>query len=145
MVQRRIPEAIRLINESGYLAVVATNQPVVARGELSFSGLDEIHNKMETLLGLKGAYLDEIYFCPHHPDKGFKGEVSELKIECECRKPKPGMFIKAAEDFNIDLAQSWVIGDGDIDIEAGVSAGCKTIKIERDGNLLDAVRKVIYE
>ena len=122
-------EAIKKINNSGYLAIVVTNQPVIARGEVTFKQLDEIHNKMETLLGQEGAYLDAIYFCPHHPDKGFEGEVPELKIDCNCRKPKPGMLLKAAEDFNIDLKGSWMAGDGKNDILAGKNAGCKTVLI----------------
>lgn len=122
-----VAAAIRKINESGYLAVVVTNQPVIARGEVSFEELEEIHNKMETLLGKEGAYLDAIYYCPHHPHKGYEGERPELKIECDCRKPKPGMLFKAAEDFNIDLSQSWMIGDGENDVKAGINAGCKTV------------------
>jgi D-glycero-D-manno-heptose 1,7-bisphosphate phosphatase len=124
-----VPEAIREINEKGFLAIVVTNQPVIARGEATYKQLQEIHNKMETLLGLKGAYLDGIYFCPHHPHKGYEGEVPELKIECDCRKPKPGLILKAARDFNIDLSQSWIIGDGENDIRAGKAAGCKTTLI----------------
>lgn len=118
-------ENIRRINESGYLAVIVTNQPVVARGELSFSELREIFDKMETLLGKEGAYLDAIYFCPHHPHRGFAGERPELKIECECRKPKPGMLLDAARDYNIDLSESVMIGDSECDIKAGMAAGCK--------------------
>ena len=130
-----VAEAIRKINESGYLAIVVTNQPVIARGEVSFEELEEIHNKMETLLGKEGAYLDAIYYCPHHPHKGYEGERSELKIECECRKPKPGMLFKAAEDFSIDLSQSWMIGDGENDVKAGINAGCKTVLLsENDEN-----------
>lgn len=124
-----VAEAIRLINSSGYLAIVVTNQPVIARGEVSYEKLQLIHNKMETLLGAEGAYLDAIYFCPHHPCKGYEGEIEALKFECECRKPKPGMLLKAAEDFNIDLSQSWVIGDGENDIKAGKAAGCKAALI----------------
>lgn len=124
-----VAEAICKINESGYLAIVVTNQPVIARGEVSISELENIHNKMETLLGKEGAYLDAIYYCPHHPHKGYEGEVPELKFDCECRKPKPGMLLKAAEDFNIDLSLSWMIGDGENDIKAGNSAGCKTTLI----------------
>lgn len=119
-------DAIKKINASGYLAIVITNQPVIARGEVSFEELERIHNKMETLLGKKGAYLDAIYFCPHHPHKGYEGERPELKFDCDCRKPKPGMLLKAAQDFNIDLAQSWMIGDGENDIRAGQNAGCQT-------------------
>lgn len=123
-------EAIKLINSSGYLAVVVTNQPVIARGEVTWKELEEIHNKMETELGKQGAYLDAIYFCPHHPHSGYDGEIKELKVDCDCRKPKPGMLIKASEDFNIDLDKSWMIGDSDSDIQAGEAAGCKNVKIE---------------
>ena len=124
-----VASVIKKINSSGYLAIVVTNQPVIARGEVTFEQLDEIHNKMETLLGQEGAYLDGLYFCPHHPDKGFEGEVPELKFDCDCRKPKPGMLLKAAEDFNIDLNQSWMVGDGKNDIQAGKNAGCHTALI----------------
>ncbi len=122
-------EAIKRINDSGCLAIVVTNQPVIARGEVSYCELQEIHNKMETLLGQKGAYLDGIYFCPHHPHKGYAGEIPELKIDCACRKPKPGMLLQAAEDFNIDLSRSWMIGDSENDIMAGIAAGCRTGRI----------------
>ena len=98
----------------------------------TFDELEEIHNKMETLLGKEGAYLDAIYYCPHHPHKGYEGERPELKIECKCRKPKPGMLLKAAEEFNIDLSQSWMIGDGENDVIAGINAGCKTVLLSDD-------------
>ncbi len=124
-----VSDAIRKINLSGYLAIVVTNQPVIARGEVSFNELRVIHNKMETLLGHEGAFIDKIYFCPHHPHNGFEGEVPELKVECNCRKPKPGMLLQAAKDFNIDLSRSWMIGDGKNDIEAGKTAGCLTALI----------------
>lgn len=122
----RVADAIKKINASGYLAIVITNQPVIARGEVTFAQLREIHNKMETLLGLEGAYLDGVYFCPHHPHRGFAGEIPELKIPCECRKPEPGMLLKAADDFNIDLQTSWMVGDGQVDVESGQAAGCQT-------------------
>lgn len=124
-----VSEAIKEINFSGYLAIVVTNQPVIARGEASFEELNEIHNKMETLLGKGGAYIDGLYFCPHHPHKGYEGERAELKIKCECRKPNPGMILKAAEDFNVDLRKSFMVGDGENDILAGKKAGCKTALI----------------
>ena len=120
-----VAEAIKRINALGYLCIVITNQPVIARGEVTVSQLDEIHNKMETLLGLEGAYIDGLYYCPHHPHKGFEGEIPELKFDCECRKPKPGMILKAAKDFNINLSESWMVGDGENDIKAGKNAGCK--------------------
>ena len=135
-------EAIRKINESGYLAIVVTNQPVIARDEVSFDELEEIHNKMETLLGKEGAYLDAIYYCPHHPHKGYDGERPELKIDCDCRKPKPGMLLKAASDFNIDLSQSWMVGDGENDIKAGINAGCKTALIGNGKENLDQMMTV---
>ena len=124
-----VADAIKKINVFGYLAIVITNQPVIARGEVSFEELEVIHNKMETLLGKEGAYLDAIYYCPHHPHKGYEGERPELKFDCDCRKPKPGMLLKAANDFNIDLSRSWMIGDGEIDIKAGINAGCQTALI----------------
>lgn len=144
-------EAIRKINLSGYLAIVVTNQPVIARGEVTVDGLQQIHNKMETMLGKEGAYLDGVYYCPHHPDKGFAGEVEELKIVCECRKPKAGLLLQAAKDFNIDLSQSWMIGDSENDVLAGKNAGCKTALLgETDygqnlqvTSLLDFVKEIL--
>lgn len=130
-----VPCAIGKINQSEYLAIVITNQPVVARGEVSVPELDMIHNKMETLLGNYGAYLDAVYYCPHHPHKGYDGERPEYKINCDCRKPKPGMLLKAAADFNIDLGQSWMIGDGENDVLAGIAAGCKTVLISDEKDI----------
>lgn len=121
-----VSEAIKLINESGYLAIVVTNQPVIARGEVTFEELKQIHNKMETLLGEEGAYVDAIYFCPHHPDRGYLNEIPELKCNCNCRKPHSGMLFQAAEDYNIDLSRSWMVGDSENDIRAGKGAGCST-------------------
>ncbi|MBR4909811.1 MAG: HAD-IIIA family hydrolase [Clostridia bacterium] len=119
--------AIRRINESEYLAVCITNQPVVARGEVTFAELEEINNKMHTLLGNEGAYLNGIYYCPHHPDKGFEGEVKELKFDCDCRKPKTGLIKAAAKRFNIDLENSYFVGDTYTDVLTGINAGTKTI------------------
>lgn len=143
-------EAIRRINESNYLAIVATNQPVIARGEVTEEALEEIHCKMETLLGREGAYLDAVYVCPHHPDRGFAGERPEYKINCSCRKPKPGLLYRAADKFNIDLSQSWMIGDSEQDILCGRNAGCKTAFIGEDPradicgkDLLDCVLQIL--
>lgn len=133
-------EALKCINSSEYLAIVITNQPVIARGECSVQELEEIHNKLETLLGKEGAYIDALYYCPHHPDKGFEGERPEYKIECGCRKPKPGMLLKAAEDYNIDLSQSIMIGDGKNDMEAGKAVGCQTILVDEQNTLLSVVK-----
>ena len=129
-----VADAIKKINALGYLAIVITNQPVIARGEISWDQLEEIHNKMETELGKEGAYLDRIYFCPHHPHKGYDGEIVELKIECDCRKPKPGMILKASKDFNVDLSQSYMLGDSENDIKAGIAAGCKSILLNGLGS-----------
>lgn len=140
-----VTDAIKKINSSGYLCIIVTNQPVIARGEVSFSQLEEIHKKMETELGLSGAYIDGVYYCPHHPHKGYEGEVTELKVECECRKPKPGMLLRAAKDFNIDLEQSFMVGDSENDVEAGIAAGCKSILIGNDGDFgqIDTVNSVL--
>lgn len=138
-----VAKAIKKINESGYLAIVVTNQPVIARGEVTIEELKEIHNKMETLLGNEGAYLDAIYYCPHHPDKGFEGERIEYKIDCDCRKPKPGLLIKAAKDFNIDLSKSYMIGDGENDILCGKNAGCMTKLIDNRNSLKTIINCII--
>ena len=121
-----VADQIKAINEKGYLVIVITNQPVIARGDVSWEELYEIHDKMETLLGEKGAFIDDIFICPHHPHKGFVGERIEYKFDCDCRKPKPGMLLAAAKKYNIDLAKSWMIGDSSSDIEAGKAAGCLT-------------------
>lgn len=119
-------EAIRKINKSGYLAVVITNQPSVARGLCEIEDIENIHKKLATLLGREGVFLDDILFCPHHPDKGFPEENPLYKIPCECRKPKTGMIDTAAARYNIDLSQSWMIGDTTMDIQTGVNAGVRT-------------------
>lgn len=141
-----VSEAIKQIDQSGFLAIVVTNQPVIARGEVSWDELHEIHKKMETLLGKDGAYIDGLYICPHHPDKGFAGELPEYKFDCDCRKPKPGMLLQTAKDFNIDLSQSYMIGDSERDVEAGKNAGCKEsvlIETNKEGALLHAVTRLI--
>lgn len=120
-------KAIRQINKSEFLAIVISNQPVIARGECTFEELSEIHNQLETLLGEQGAYLDAIYYCPHHPDGGFPAERPELKIDCDCRKPKPGLILQAARDYHIDVSRSYMVGDSVIDVLAGHAAGCKAV------------------
>ncbi|DAA83491.1 MAG TPA: hypothetical protein DCS44_08285 [Cyanobacteria bacterium UBA10660] len=127
-----VADAIKSINKSDYLAVVVTNQPMIAKGFVTFEEVENTHKKMETLLGEQHAYLNGIYYCPHHPEKGFDGEIKELKINCECRKPKAGMLFRATKDLNIDLEHSWMIGDSQRDIEAGKNANCKTISIKED-------------
>ena len=139
-----VAEAIKTINKSGYLAIVITNQPVIARGECTWEELQRIHDKMETELGKEGAFLDAIYVCPHHPDKGFEGERPEYKLDCDCRKPKSGLFLQAARDFNIDLSQSIMIGDSERDVEAGNKVGCKaSYKIE--SNEIDSFVRILQK
>lgn len=121
--------AIKRLNQTGFLTVLVTNQPVVARGECTYEGLREIHRKLETELGKEGGYLDAIYLCPHHPDSGFEGEVKELKIDCDCRKPKTGMIDAACERFHIDRSRSFMIGDADTDILCGKNAGVTTVRV----------------
>ncbi len=135
-----VVDAIKMLNNSDYLAIVVTNQPVVARNLCTIEELEFIHKKMETILGNKGAKLDAIYYCPHHPDKGYPEENPEYKIDCECRKPKPGMIFKAAEKFNIDLSKSFIIGDSYTDILTGYNAGLTTIGVKTGVALNDEDR-----
>ena len=139
-------EAIKAINKSGYLAIVVTNQPVIARGDCNFEELQTIHDKMETELGKVGAFVDAIYVCPHHTDKGFEGERPEYKCNCDCRKPKPGLLLQAAKDFNIELSESYMIGDSHRDVEAGEYAGVKkSFKVEenKENGLLNLIEQII--
>jgi D,D-heptose 1,7-bisphosphate phosphatase len=133
-----VGKAIRKANQAGILVVVITNQPVIARGDITEMDLRIIHNKLETLLGYERAYIDALYYCPHHPDSGFDGEVSELKIECDCRKPSAGLLLQAAKKLNISLRESWMVGDSTSDILAAIHAGVRNILVRtgyagRDG------------
>ncbi len=141
-------EAVKAINKSGYLAIVVTNQPVIARGDCTFEELQTVHEKMETELGKKGAFIDAIYICPHHTDKGFPGERLEYKCDCDCRKPKPGLLLQAAKDFNIDLPESYMIGDSDRDMKVGENAGVKnSIKVGENEPyaLLNTIKQIIEQ
>lgn len=134
-----VAEAIKKINKSGFLAIVVTNQPVIARGDSTWEELQEIHDKMETELGKEGAFVDAIYICPHHKDKGFEGERLEYKFDCDCRKPKPGLLLQAAKDFNIDLSHSIMIGDGQNDVLAGEAAECRKSLMADEVNMLSVI------
>jgi len=129
--------AVKKLNEAGYRTVVVTNQPVVARGGCTLAELDQIHAKMEWLLGESGAYLNRVYFCPHHPDKGFPGEVPELKIVCGCRKPATGMVERARAELNGDFANSWVIGDTSTDMQLARNAGIRSVFVQTAGPEVD--------
>jgi len=150
-------EAIKEFHKMGYEVVLASNQPGIAKGYLSEDAFQEIRKKMTDDLAKQGALLDGDYYCFHHPE----AKVRRLKANCQCRKPKPGLLLQAAKDLDIDLSQSWMIGDGLTDVQAGRSAGCKTILLGRmkcglcrlmdeedarpdaiASNLLEAARKV---
>nr|WP_297383167.1 HAD-IIIA family hydrolase [uncultured Roseateles sp.] len=122
-------EAVRRLNRSGTLAVCITNQPVLARGDVTEDGMRAIHARLDQLLGEKHAYLDGLYLCPHHPDLGFPGEVASLKIRCDCRKPATGLIDRAVRDMRISRRDSWMIGDTTSDIRAGRDAGLRTILV----------------
>ncbi len=138
-----VAKAIKMLNQSEYLVICVTNQPVIARGDVTFEELNRIHARLDTLLGREGAYLDDLLFCPHHPDKGFANERPEFKIECECRKPRPGLLKKAAELYNIDLSKSCMIGDSIRDMQAGKAAGCKTFLVDENNSLFDITKKIL--
>ena len=136
-------EAIYRLNQSNFIAVVVTNQSVVARNLTDEAGVDRIHARMERLLADQAAaFVDAIYYCPHHPQGGFPEENPAYKIECSCRKPKPGMLLEAAARFNIDLSESFMVGDSPRDIKAGQAAGlAATLRVRTGHGLLptDAV------
>lgn len=151
-----VVDAIKLANKSEYLVVIVSNQPVIARGAATFDDVEEMFKKIETLLGEEGAYIDGYYYCPHHPDKGFEGEVAELKIACNCRKPNVGLLTKACERFNVDLSKCVMVGDSNLDVLTAQNAGipcvrvnsgiCETSRVNADyeaDNLLQAVNLII--
>ena len=159
-IYRFAAKAIKKINNSDYLTIIITNQPMIAKGFMTEADLNEIHKKLETELGFKGAKIDAIYYCPHHPERGFVGEVPELKVKCGCRKPSPGLVKKAVRDFNLDLSKSFFIGDSSIDAKTAENTrinfiGVKTGYACQDGryqikqsfplykNLLEAVNNII--
>jgi histidinol-phosphate phosphatase family protein len=131
--------AVQRLNASRHRVVVVTNQPVVARGDCSVPGLAAIHAKMETLLGREGAFVERIYYCPHHPDSGFEGEVAALKKVCDCRKPAPGLLRQAQRDLNLDLGSSWLIGDSAADLAAAEACGVTSVLV-RTGAAADTTR-----
>jgi histidinol-phosphate phosphatase family protein len=160
-LEENAARAVKFINSSGYLAICITNQPVVARGMCEISDIKNIHKKLQTLLGQQGAYLDDIVFCPHHPDKGYPEENPLYKVKCDCRKPAIGMIEQMAAKYNIDLSESFIIGDSTVDIQTGINAGLHTVLVKtgqrgEDGkynvtaefvaqDLLDAVEKILGE
>lgn len=137
-----VPEGIGLLNKLGFRIIVVSNQRCVAKGLVTTAELDSIHQRMCEQLAAAGAKIDGVYYCPH-----------EKKVRCNCRKPAPGMLLAAARKHRLDLTASWMIGDSEIDIEAGKNAGCKTARLlESDtaGNgmadvVAPSLRDVIYQ
>ena len=119
--------AVKKINKKGYLSVIVTNQPAVAKGFITLDKLKNDHKKLEYYFGKHGAYFDRIYFCPYHPDKGFKGENKKFKKKCSWRKPDNGMFLQAIKDLNIDTKKSYMIGDQSVDYYAAKKTGIKCL------------------
>ena len=143
--------AVKKINESGFLSVIVTNQPAIAKGIISLDRLKTDHKKLEYQFGLKGAYFDRIYFCPYHPDKGFKGEVKKFKKKSTWRKPDNGMFLQAIKDLNIDIKKSFMIGNSDVDYYAAKKTGVKCLLVGKKfklkgsknyNDLLSAVKSI---
>jgi D-glycero-D-manno-heptose 1,7-bisphosphate phosphatase len=159
-VFRYSAEAVRLLNENGWLAILVTNQAGVARGYFTEDLIAAVHDRLKLELKAQGARLDAIYYCAHHPTVG----ESPYRFDCDCRKPKPGLIRRAAQEFDVDLAQSWMIGDRYSDIELARNAGTRAAFVlsgygrgeweyQRDAwkhepdlvaeDLLEAVRKIV--
>lgn len=124
-----VAEAVRKLNKADYLCVLTTNQPWAAKGFCDLAWIERTNRRLETLLGQGGAWLDAVFYCPHHPERGFPGERPELKISCDCRKPGDGMIQKARQRFPIDLARSFVIGDSWRDVGAAQKAGVRALGV----------------
>ena len=121
----RSAEAVRLVNQAGWFSVLVTNQSGVARGLFDEALVRTVHEQLARSLGEAGARIDAFYFCPHHPREGHP----PYRVECDCRKPLPGMLTRAAREHDLDLAASWMIGDSLVDIEAGTAAGASTVHL----------------
>ena len=118
-----VPDAVKRLQNAGYKVIIASNQPGVAKGHMPFKNFEQICETMKARLNEKGVSLDGEYYCLHHPE----AIVAQYRIDCECRKPKPGLILKAAKDMDIDISNSWFIGDNLSDIKAGKNAGCHTL------------------
>lgn len=132
-------ETIKLCNEKNYLVIIITNQGGVARGLYTEDDIKILHDFMQEDLKKIGAHIDGFYYCPHHPE----GKVKKYSIVCDCRKPKPGLFHRAAKDFNIDLKNSVMIGDMERDIESGKNAGVGKNIFFDNGDIFGTVKKVM--
>lgn len=125
-LQPGVIEGLRLLKEEGYIFVVISNQAGVARGYFKYNELEKVKDKLNLLLNREGIEIEDYYFCPHHP----MGKIAEYAVACNCRKPEPGMILKAAKEHEIDAQSSWMIGDILNDVEAGNKAGCKTVLLD---------------
>jgi D-glycero-D-manno-heptose 1,7-bisphosphate phosphatase len=121
-----IATELQALQRMGLLLIVITNQSGIARGYFTETDLQRMHEYLKAQCAVQGVFLDAIYHCPHHPD----GIISELAFRCDCRKPQPGMLLRAAADHNIDLHHSWFVGDILDDVEAGNRAGCRTVLVD---------------
>jgi D-glycero-D-manno-heptose 1,7-bisphosphate phosphatase len=126
-----VARAIRLINDMGFLAVIVSNQPGIAKGKCDRAFLEAVDAQLRDELAREGARLDAVYYCLHHPE----AQVEALRAECDCRKPKPGLLRRAARELDVDLARSYMVGDSVVDIEAGIAAGCRTIFVSNGDGL----------
>ena len=124
-----VGDAIKLLRDKGYLVIIITNQSAIGRKIISEKKLDEIHTELKTYLNQHDTYVDSIYYCPHTPEEN-----------CSCRKPKPGLLIKATNDFGINLEESYFIGDSESDLNAAKEARCKGLLLENDQTLLEIVQ-----
>lgn len=122
-----VGEAIKKLGKKGYKVIVVSNQPGIAKGHLSHATFEAIRERMKKKLAKDGASLDGEYYCFHHPE----AVIKNLKIDCDCRKPKPGLLLQASREHDIDLSQSWMVGDGLTDVKAGKNAGCSTILLSK--------------
>ena len=120
-----VTEALKIIHNNGYLAIIVSNQPGIAKGHMTEETFELIRQKMVSEMRVEGIELDREYYCFHHPDS----VAEKYRVRCECRKPLPGLLFTAARENNIDLKESWLIGDNLSDIEAGKAAGCRTVLI----------------
>jgi D-glycero-D-manno-heptose 1,7-bisphosphate phosphatase len=134
------PQAVRLLNEAGYIVIVVTNQSGVARGYYDEAALRQFHAHMQDVLLSQGAHIDAFYYCPHHPE----GTVKEFAVQCSCRKPGTGMLEQAAREWPIDLSRSFLIGDKDHDMAAAAAFNIRGVKFNPAANsLIDLVRREI--
>ena len=133
-----VASSVKKLKEMGFLVIVISNQPGVAKKQFTGAELERMNAKIRKELASEGTSLDGEYYCLHHPD----GLVRKLSVVCDCRKPKPGLLLKAARERNIDLGESFFVGDGLIDVEAGKKAGCKTILV---GHITTFLSKMMEE